>query len=123
MIVGAVNTYREALIPLDTLGSEGREQEVEAIVDTGFTGTLALPTPLILRLDLPFRGRGCALMADGTGSLFDVYEGAVLREGRLRRVLADAVDSDPLAGMGLLYDHKWVIQVVEAGTVRIEALL
>ena len=50
MIVGAVNTYREALIPLDTLGSEGREQEVEAIVDTGFTGTLALPTPLILRL-------------------------------------------------------------------------
>ncbi len=34
----------------------------------------------------------------------------------------DAVDSDPLVGMGLCYDHELVIQVVEAGTVRIEAL-
>ena len=76
MIVGAVNAYREALVPLKIFGSQGQEQEVEAIVDTGFTGTLALPTPLILRLDLSFRGRGRALMADGTESLFDVYEGA-----------------------------------------------
>jgi predicted aspartyl protease len=82
-----------------------------------------LPTPLILRLDLPFRGRGRALMADGTESLFDVYEGAVLWEGRSRRALVDAVDSDPLVGMGLLYDHELVIQVVEGGSVRIEALL
>jgi hypothetical protein len=35
----------------------------------------------------------------------------------------DAVDSDPLVGMGLLYDHELVIQVVEGGGVRIEALL
>ena len=41
-----------------------------------------MTSPLILRLDLPFRGRGRALMADGTESLFDVYEGAVLWEGR-----------------------------------------
>lgn len=53
-------------------------------------------------------------MADGTESLFDVYEGPVLWEGRLRRVPVDAVESDSLVGMGLLYDHELVIQVVEA---------
>ncbi len=48
---------------------------------------------------------------------------AALWEGRLRRVLVDRVDSDPLVGMGLLYDHELVIQVVEGGSVRIEVLL
>jgi len=35
MIVGSVNTDREAIVRLMILGPQGREREVEAIVDTG----------------------------------------------------------------------------------------
>jgi clan AA aspartic protease len=58
-------------------GPQGREQEIEAIVDTGFTGALLLPPTVVNRLDLPFRRRGRALLADGSEVLFDVYEATV----------------------------------------------
>jgi clan AA aspartic protease len=122
MITGAVNTRREAVVRLRVQGTDGREQEIEAIVDTGFNGTIALPSALVSWLGLPFRGRGRALLADGTETLFDVHEGAVVWDGRLRRVLVDAVDSDPLIGMGVLYGCRLTIQVEEDGSVIIEAL-
>jgi len=122
MITGAVNTRREAVVRLRVQGTEGREQEIEAIVDTGFNGSIALPSALVSWLGLPFRGRGRALLADGTETLFDVHEGTVVWDGRLRRVLVDAVDSDPLIGMGMLYGCRLTIQVEEDGSVTIEAL-
>lgn len=120
MIAGAVNTYREAVIRLRVHGAQGREREIEAIVDTGFNGSVALPSALVSWLGLPFRGRGRALLADGTETLFDVYEGTLMWDGRLRRVPVDAVDSDPLIGMGVLYGCRLTIQVVEDGSVIIE---
>jgi hypothetical protein len=54
-------SYREAIINVVISGSRGQEQEIEAIVDTGFTGSLSLPPAMIAALGLPFRRRGRAL--------------------------------------------------------------
>lgn len=122
MITGTVNTYQEAVIHLILHGLRGEEWEIEAVVDTGFTGSLSLPPSLITGLKLPYLRRGRAILADGSVSDFDVYEGTVIWDGQLRQVIIDAVDTDPLVGMRLLRGYELTIQVIDGGNVSIQAL-
>lgn len=56
MIRGEVSADREARIRFQVYGTEGREEEVEAVLDTGFTGFLTLPPAMISALGLsPFK--------------------------------------------------------------------
>jgi len=55
MISGWVNSYREAIVHLPVRSLDGREQGIEAVIDTGFNGYLTLPPDLISALNLPFR--------------------------------------------------------------------
>jgi clan AA aspartic protease, AF_0612 family len=122
MILGVVNNYREAVIRLVVRGPQGQEQEIDAVVDTGFNGWLSLPPTLISMLGLPFRRRGRAKLADGGEIIFDVYEGMVIWGGNPRRITVDEADVEPLVGMGLLYGYELTIQVVEGGSVIIKTL-
>jgi hypothetical protein len=44
MIKGAVNSRLEPMVQMAVLDALGNQQLVDALVDTGFNGTLALPT-------------------------------------------------------------------------------
>ncbi len=121
MIIGVVNAHREAVVRLTVEGSQAQE-EIEAIVDTGFNGFLTLPPPLIATLGLPFRGRGRAILADGSENLFDVHEVTVFWDAQPRRVAVGAADTEPLIGMALLYGHELTVQAVEGGGVSIRTL-
>jgi len=121
VITGAVNAYREAVIHLTVHGSQ-TEEEIEAVVDTGFNGFLTLPPLLIATLGLPFSRRGRAVLADGSESLFDVHQATIVWDEQPRRVAVDAVATDPLVGMNLLYDHELTVQAVEGGNVSIRTL-
>jgi clan AA aspartic protease len=122
MIIGMVNGYCEAIISLVVAGPKESEQEVDAVVDTGFDGSLSLPPTIITALDLPYRQRGRAILADGSETLFNIYEATVNWDGQPRRIKVDDADTDPLAGMELLYGHKLEIAVVEGGSVIINVL-
>jgi clan AA aspartic protease len=122
MIIGIVNANLEATIRLIVRGAQGQEQEIEAVIDTGFTGSLTLPAELIAALGLTWRGHAQAELADGSLHLFDVYAATLLWDDRARMVEIDATDSDPLVGMGLLHGYDLRIQVVEGGKVTIEML-
>jgi clan AA aspartic protease len=122
MITGVVNAYREAIIRLPIRGSTGQEQEIEAVVDTGFDGWLTLPTSMIAALGLAWRGRGRAILADGSESLFDTYEVEVIWDSQPRQIPVDAIEADSLVGMSLLYGYNLHIQVVDGGSVTIDAL-
>jgi clan AA aspartic protease len=122
VIRGTVSALREALITLTVRGPAGDEQEVEAVIDTGFDGLLTLPSSVIAALQLPWQGRGRALLGDGSESIYDIHQGSVLWQGEPRRVLVDAVDMTPLLGMGLLEGSELRIEVVEGGQVTITPL-
>ena len=122
MITGVVNANREATIRLVVHGANGQSQEIETVIDTGFTGFLTLPSSLIVLLGLSWLGRQQAMLADGVVRLFDVYRATVIWDGQLRTVETDSADTEPLLGMGMIYGYDLRIQVVSGGTVTIEAL-
>src|SRR5260370_5383800 len=121
MIVGIVQG-REPSIRLMIRGFRGRQQEIEAVVDTGFTGWLTLPPTIIGALNLRWRTFGRGTLADGSVSLFDVFHAKVMWDGRARPVFVDAFDASPLVGMALLRSCELKMQVRARGKVTIQRL-
>ena len=121
MIQGLVNAAYEAVMPLFLQGSVGEAREVEAVIDTGFTGFLTLPPSLVADLGLVFQGTSEATLADGSWVSFDAYDATVLWDGEPRVVLIDEADTTPLVGMLLLNGHNLNIDVESGGRVLIQA--
>ncbi|MFO1432316.1 MAG: clan AA aspartic protease [Candidatus Competibacteraceae bacterium] len=123
MIAGAINAHYEATVRLSVQGADGRVQEIEAILDTGFNGSLTLPSTVIANLGLTWRTRGLIMLANGSEDQCDIYAATIIWDGTRRNILVEAADTDPLIGMALLYGHNTVrLEVVEGGSVIIEAL-
>ena len=98
----------EARIQLKIRGPRRQVREIEAVIHTGYTGSLTLALALITSLGLRWKSFGRGILADGSECLFDVYVGKVLWDGKERRVLVDEADTDSLVGMALLngYDSR-----------------
>jgi clan AA aspartic protease len=122
VITGRVTAHREAVLPLYVGESGDRGRQIDAVVDTGFNGFLTLPASLIRELGLVCRQRGRAMLADGSDSLFDIYETTVVWHGRPKRVAVDEVDCDPLIGMSLLQGCALTVAVVDGGRVVVRRL-
>jgi clan AA aspartic protease len=118
MITGIVNRDIEPTIRL-TVRGQGNEQELEAIVDTGFTGFLTLPPAVIATLGLPRLCRGRAELANGTIDLFDIHEATVVWDGTARTVEAESADTDVLVGMALIKGSHLHMHAVDGGAVVI----
>ena len=121
MIAGRVQSD-EARIRLKIRGPKGKEEQVDAIVDTGFTASLTLPGALIIALGLRWQTVESFTLADGSECLFEVYVGKVEWDGKLRTILVDEADADPLVGMRLLRGCELKIQVRSRGKVTIKRL-
>ena len=122
MIVGTVTNDHEAVIRLTVRGPSGQEQVVRAVIDTGFNGSFSLPPELIAALGLPWRRRGRALLADGSETVFDIYEGTVEWDGSSRRVAVDEASTAPLVGMALLNGYELNIEVRTGGRATVRML-
>ena len=121
MIVGVVQG-REPLIRLTIRGFRGRQQEIEAVVDSGYTGWLTLPPTTIAALNLRWRTFGRGILADGSVSAFDVYQANVVWDGRVRSVFVDEFAATPLVGMAMMRGYEYKMQVRARGKVTIKRL-
>jgi clan AA aspartic protease len=121
MITGVVRSG-EACIRLKVMGLRGLEEEVDAVIDTGYSSALTLPPAIVSRLNLRWQTVDRATLADGEVCIFDVYEAQIAWDGRVRRILVDEADTEPLVGMKLLRGHELRIQVRSRGKVTIKRL-
>ena len=121
MIEGVVNADYEAVITLAVRGPAGRAREIEAVIDTGYTGFLTLPPTLAADLQLPVVGPSEATLANGEVETFIVHNATVIWDGMPRDIEADAVGVSPLAGMSLLDRHSLYVEVEPGGRVLIRA--
>jgi clan AA aspartic protease len=111
---------REATLLLTVIGGSGVRVEVEATVDTGFTGSLCLPLDIVRSLSAPFVGRGVAVLADGSTVETSYHRVRVLWHGRERAIQALVTKGGPLVGMTLLRGSVLTIAVSPGGEVTIE---
>ena len=86
MIRGVVRPTRadgtglEAIIPLHIAGSDWGFRSLEMVVDTGYTGWVSLPAPLIRELGLQYAMTRPTILADGQAIATRVLRKAVARE-------------------------------------------
>ena len=69
MIQGVVNDAHEAVVTLSLRDPTGRVRDIEAVIDTGYTGFLTLPTTLVTEIGLPFAYIGRAFLANDMSEL------------------------------------------------------
>ena len=93
-----------------------------AVVDTGFTGWLALPGESIARLDLTPYGQRPASQASGETRMFDIHSALVLWHGVARPVPVHRAEGTPLIGMNLLNGSRLIVDSWEGGDVVIDEL-
>lgn len=123
MIEGVVNDAYEAVVTLSLQSPAGQSQDIEAVIDTGYSDFLTLPTMLVAELRLPFAYIGRAFLANDDEVSFDVHDVTVLWDDQPRHIKADATGSTPLVGMLLLDGHNLNIEVENNGRVVIQSKL
>ncbi len=119
MITGHVNSKSEAIISLTIVGKDDGSKEIKALIDTGYTGYLTLPTTVITELSLENFATGQLTLADGHKVDADLYLATIIWNGQPRTIEVDALESEILMGMALLEGCDLHIRVAVDGQVTI----
>ena len=122
MIRGQVIDTRRALLPLEIQDSAGDWTTLQMVLDTGFTGELALPENYTRQLGIVMNRR--SRVTPATGQIVDVpagYARVVWNENQLQVRVVQAGTS-PLLGMELLWNNRIAIDAVADGAVTVTPL-
>ena len=122
MIHGVVSPSREATISLVVTNENRQTKLITAVIDTGYTGFLSLPSEIITELNLSWTGIDRGTLGDGSEVTFEVYAAKIIWDGEDRDIPINEAETDPLVGMSLLYGYDLQIQAVEGGSVTISLL-
>lgn len=123
MITGLINADREALLRLAVYDQDGLAQEIEAVIDTGFSGYLTLPEVVVQTLGLAFHSQTLVTLSDGSMRVLQKYEASIVWDGQDRDVLVLAVEGGVLIGMALLEGSEVVLRVIDGGAVTIRGIV
>jgi clan AA aspartic protease len=120
-MIGHVDGGNRALVVVSIRPSENSPaHEIQAWIDTGFTGDLVLPEKLIEDLSLLLSGTARAILADGSEVTLKTYACHIdwFGEGRYLEVVANKGEF-PLLGVGLLVGHDLHVSY-RSGNITIE---
>jgi clan AA aspartic protease len=122
MIRGLVNSRLEPMVVLRVRGPSGTELDFYTLVDTGFTGSLSLPSAAVSALGLVRQFTGRAVLADGSTCQFDVYKAEVAWDALWIPVSVSVFGDETLLGMTLLANHELRIKIRPGNVVEITPL-
>lgn len=122
MIFGTVNAYREAIVQFVVIAKNQQRKSIKAIIDTGYSGSLILPSEMIEELELTCYATQEGVLGNGSVHQFNVHEVSVIWDGKVQSIEINSAEAGPLVGMGLLEGHEIRIEAVAGGDVTIQAL-
>ncbi len=121
MISGEFTEDNQIIIRVILLGPAGRQAEIDAILDTGFSDYLMVSDAVIKQLGLVELDIVQAVMADGRGAYLSVCEIVVEWEGEERTIPVFAGGGKALLGMALLRGCLGTFEFSPGGIITIEA--
>ena len=65
---------------------------------------------------------GRAVLADGSETLFGVYEATVLWDGHPRLISIYELDAEPLVGISLMYGYELVLPIFDGATFTLRLI-
>ena len=120
--VGPVSIL-EPRVSLLVAGHSREFREVEAVVDTGFSGWITLPDGLIRELRLTYYGPRDNVTADGRVIQLTTYSALAQWLGHLRPIVVHQTDSErPLLGTALLENCRLTVDMRQDGLVTIQPI-
>ena len=122
MMIGSVNSRREAIIQFAVLGRNNQRKAIKAVIDTVYTGFLTLPSTIITKLGLTWYMQEEGILGNGSLCIFNVFEATVIWDGQIKSIEVNESETDPLVGMGLLEGYELNIQGFVGGLVTIKLL-
>ncbi len=124
MIVGKValrdGQHLDPWVEVLVEDAEGELQAFPAIVDTGFTGWLALTPRIIQRLGLPEWRKRESILATGSREMVAYFISRVLWDGRMIPAVIAETNHLPLIGMKLIEGGRLIIDAWDGGEVIIQ---
>jgi predicted aspartyl protease len=106
MLSGTIDVVGQIHIPIDLMTIRGERRTRDAVLDTGFTGSLGISSALAHALEWQLHGYVEAALASGSVSLA-VFIGEVIFDGQRQIVRAVEITSDELLlGLALLQNKR-----------------
>jgi predicted aspartyl protease len=106
MLSGTIDRSGQIYIPIDLITAYGDRRTLDALLDTGFTGSLAISRALAHALGWQLHGYVEAALASGSASLA-VFIGEAIFDGQQRVARAVEISSDDvIIGLMLLQDKR-----------------
>ncbi|MDX1965608.1 MAG: hypothetical protein SFV23_00430 [Planctomycetaceae bacterium] len=120
-LTGVVNEQLELLISFRvfTAKSETVKAEVTAVIDTGFSGGLALPEEICESLGFEVARFVSGELADGSKTIVPIYFAEVDWCGVEREIEIAGAGRTPLVGVQLLANQSLLAEFVPGGQCRI----
>lgn len=119
MLRGTIDAAGQIRVPIELIAADGRRSTLEAVLDTGFTGSIGIRGELVPALGWQPHGYVEAALASGSESL-RVFVGEVIFDGRLQVVRAVEITSDDIVvGLSLLREKRLLVDF-RTGEVTIE---
>jgi predicted aspartyl protease len=119
MLQGAIDALGQIRVPIELIAADGTGSTLEALLDTGFTGSLAIREQLVRTLGWQPHGYVEASLASGSAAL-GLFIGEVVFDGRRQLVRAVTITSDDvIVGLSLLRGKR-LLADFRTGVVTIE---
>ena len=104
MMFGVVNDSCEAIIKVAVGHGNLPKIMVDAVIDTGFTSFLSLPSSIIVSLGLPWSCRDFGTLGDGSEVVFEMYTASIIWDGQVKTI--DVVASEAEQGKRIQKSSK-----------------
>ena len=109
ILQGHIDDRNQLWVPITVAGLQGQEN-ISALIDTGFTGELLLPLKIAVPLGLKLAGIAPYQLADGSISKQMLFSAAITWGTQTRAITVNVIDVEhALIGGGLL--HGYVLTV------------
>ena len=122
MISGRIADMDLAWIPVRIQDGSGSWRRLRIVLDTGFTGQLALPERYVRQLGLILNRDSQVTPATGQSVPVPAGGAVIMWQGRPRHVRVVQAGTHPLLGMRLLWRNHIAIDAVANGAVTVTPL-